>query len=172
MSRFANLSTYSWNSHIDGKPFQIKVFARNADEAREEVFAILAEIARVKPHYEALDKEIFSRYEKEYNERHNKKTTTPPPPVVKKTWAQVTTGTSPVEKTTEQLREEQAKLLESIPADFFNGCYASGTFDYTADKKMGYFGEEGQTIGDFIRTTEPKCCGPVRAVSFRSCLDG
>jgi hypothetical protein len=172
MSRFANLQTWSWSNCLDGKPFEIKVFARNVAEARQEVFAIFAEIERVKPHHEALEKELYSRYEQEYNESHNKKTTAPPP-VVKKTWAQVTTGTSPVEKTTEQLRKEMDALVKNIPADFFNGCYAAGTFDYTSDKGLGYYDDDkSKTLGDFIRTTEPKCCGPVRSVSFRSCLDG
>jgi hypothetical protein len=168
MSRFSNLQTWSWNNSIYGKPFEIKVFAHNPEEARKEVFAILAEIERVKSHYEALDKELFYRYDKEYN-----KTTTAPPPAVKKTWAQVTNETSPIEKSIEQLREEQAKLLNAIPADFFNGCFASGTFDYTSAKGLGdYDDDESKTLGEFIRTTEPKCCGPVRTVSFRSCLDG
>jgi hypothetical protein len=179
MSRFANLSTYSWSKHIDGKPFQIKVFACNVDEARREVFAILAEIARVKPHYEALDEEICRRYREEdhkqfrhrYGEKQDESNKVTPPPV-KKTWAQITTGITPAEKTTEQLRKEQAALMEGIPADFFNGCYAASTFDYTADNFLGDYGEKDKTLGDFIRTTEPKCCGTVRSVSFRSCLDG
>lgn len=152
MSLFKHLKTYSWSNCIYGKPFEIKVFARNAEEARREVFEILAEIARVKPYYDALDKEIWSRYHKMDD---------------KKTLAQVTNGTSPVEKTTEQLREERAGLVANIPADFFNGSYAADTFDYTANQSIG-----SKNLGEFIRTTEPTCCGPVRTVSFRSCLYG
>jgi hypothetical protein len=176
MSLFSNLKTYSWVNCIDGKPFEIQVFARNPEEARREVFAIMAEIARIKPRYEALVEEIYRRYQ----ELDDKKTTKTPLPV-KKSWAQVTNGTSPVEKTIEQLREERKTLEKSIPADFFNGCFAASTFDYTADKVMdGYGGYDDQpadpdmskTLGYFIQTTEPECSGPVRTVSFRSCLDG
>jgi hypothetical protein len=169
MSLFSNLKTYSWGNCIDGKPFEIQVFARNPEEARREVFGILAEIARVKPHYKALEAEIYRQYE----QGHNKKTTPAPAPALKKSWAQVTNGTSPAEKTIEQLREERDTLEKSIPADFFNGCFAAGTFDYTSDKGLGdYDDAESKSLGDFIRTTEPTCSGPVRAVSFRSCLDG
>ena len=166
MSLFSNLKTYSWRSCIEDKPFEIKVFAHNPEEARCEVFAILTEISRVKPHHEALDKELWSRYQ----EMDGKKSAKVPP--VKKSWAQVTNSTSPVEKTTEQLLEEIDALYNAIPADFFNGCYAASTFDYTADKLMDSYGDMSKTLSDFIRTTEPKCCGPVRTVSFRSCLDG
>lgn len=179
MSLFNNLKTYSWNNCIDGRPFEIQVFARNPEEARREVFAIMAEIAQIKPHYEAVDKEIYRRYqEKEdkeiyrrYQEKEDKKTVKAPLPV-KKSWAQITTGVTPAEKTIEQLREERNTLEKSIPADFFNGCFASSTFDYTADKVMCRYDDTSKTLGDFIRTTEPMCEGPVRTVSFRSCLDG
>ena len=175
MSLFKDLKTYSWGNCIDGKPFEIQVFARNVEEARREVLAIMAEIARIKPHYEALDKEIYRRYQ----EMDDKKTAKAPPPV-KKSWAQVTNGTSPAEKTIDQLRKERDALEKSIPADFFNGCFAASTFDYTADKVMdGYGGydndqpaDTSKTLGYFIQTTEPECSGPVRIVSFRSCLDG
>jgi hypothetical protein len=164
MSRFANLSTYSWNNSINGSPFEVKVFARNPEEARQEVFAILAEITRVKPLYEALDKELSCRFHKE------QKTTTPP--AANKTWAQVTGGASPAEKTTQELRDEQAALLKSIPGDFFNGSFRTWTLDYTADKPLGYYSGSNMTLGEFVQTTEPRYCGPVHAVSFRSCLDG
>jgi hypothetical protein len=167
MSLFSNLKTYSWNNCIDGRPFEIQVFARNPEEARREVFAIMAEIARVKPHYEALFEEIYRRYQ----EKEDKKTAKAPLPV-KKSWAQITTGITPAEKTIEQLREERDVLEKSIPANFFNGCFAASTFDYTVDKVMCRYDDTAKTLGDFIRTTEPECEGPVRTVSFRSCLDG
>ena len=167
MSLFKDLKTYSWGDCIDGKPFEIQVFARTPEEARREVFAIMAEIARIKPHYEAFDKEIYRRYQ----EKEDKKTAKAPLPI-KKSWAQVTNSTSPVEKTIEQLRKERSALEKSIPANFFNGCFAASTFDYTADKVMCRYDDTAKTLGDFIRTTEPECEGPVRTVSFRSCLDG
>jgi hypothetical protein len=170
MSRFSNLLSYSWKNCINGKPFEIMVFARTVEEARQEVFAIFAEIEHIKPRYEALDKEISSRIEKEYNKK-----TTAVSQVPKKSWAQVTSSTSPAEKTINQLYKEQASLAKDIPANFFNGCYAAGTFDYTSDKGLGYCDEDDKgdtTLGEFIQTTDPKCCGAVRTVSFRSCLDG
>ena len=63
------------------------------------------------------------------------------------------------------LREE---LLSQVHADFFEGCFAPGAFDYTADTIVGL---ENQKLIDFLKT-EPKCSGPVHLVSFRSCLDG
>ena len=156
MSLFGNLQTYSWHNGINGRPFLIQVFAHNPEEARREVFAIMAEIARVKPLYESLEEEIWRRF-KEMAAAHGKKT-----------WAQISTA----EETIQELRKEQAVLLEGIPADFFNGCYAASTFDYTTDKVLYNYNDEDRRLGDFIRTTEPECYGPVRTVSFRSCLDG
>jgi hypothetical protein len=43
------------------------------------------------------------------------------------------------------------------------------TIFYKPDRVVG---DRDQTLADFIRTTEPTCGGPVRMVSFRSCLDG
>ncbi len=62
------------------------------------------------------------------------------------------------------LREE---LLSQVHADFFEGCFAPGAFDYTGDTIVGL----NQKLIDFLKT-EPKCSGPVHMVSFRSCLDG
>jgi hypothetical protein len=159
MSRFASLKTYSWTNSIHDNPFEIKVFARNPEEARQEVFAILAEIERIKPHYKALQEEFFSRHKKEYDEEYNNK----------ETCAQVTTDTSPVEKTIKQLEEEMRALEQEIPADCFNACDASEIFNYTADSVMTNYIDVPKRLGEFIRTTEPNYCGPVRTVSFRSC---
>jgi hypothetical protein len=71
----------------------------------------------------------------------------------------------------QQRRKLRDELLSKVHADFFEGCYAAGAFDYTADTLLGSY-QEGPTLIDFIRKTEPTCCGPVRMVSFRSCLDG
>ena len=127
------LQSYAWKSSIECDPFEIKVFAHTIDQARCEVFAILDEIARIKPQYEALSaaKKAMQLVEHEL------------------------------------LEAKQEALRAEIPADFFNGNYAVSTFGYTFNRMTG----EGLTLGDFIRTTEPTC-GPVRHVSFRSCLDG
>ena len=154
MSRFANLLTWSWTDYIDESPFEIKVIALNAEEARQEVFAIFAEIARVKLIYDALEQAIHE----EMSEKNR--------------------------NTIDQLRAEQAQLEANIPADFFNGAYASSTFDYTEDRTMSRLQETADaisghispddmsgTLGEYIRDTEPECCGPVRMVSFRSCSE-
>ena len=152
MSRFANLLTWSWTDYIDESPFEIKVIAHNAEEARQEVFAILAEIARVKPLHMALEQAIKDTYRNR------------PAILTEEIAAQV-------ENITAQLSAEQAQLVANIPADFFDGAYASSTFDYTEDHVMSRHDDMPGTLGEYIRDTEPECCGPVRIVSFRSCSD-
>ena len=152
MSHLASLLTYSWSSFIYGKPFEIQVFAHNTDEARQHVLAILDEIARIKPDHEALEKTCGEKYEEAY-----------------KVYRGNPAAESPL-RSIDGFREQLRATADKIPANFFNGCFAATTFDYTPDQIIGL--EEDTTLAEFIRTTEPKCSGAVRLVSFRSCLDG
>jgi hypothetical protein len=152
MSHLASLFTYSWRSFINGKPFEIQVFAHNATEARQHVIAILDEIARVKPEHEALDKAYGEAYAKYYEASRGNPA-----------------AESPL-RSVDGFREQLRATADKIPANFFNGCFAAGTFDYTPDQIVGL--DDETTLGEFIRTTEPTCSGAVRLVSFRSCLDG
>ena len=161
MSRFSNLLTYSWSSTIDDNPIEINAYGRDVEEARREVLAILAEIARIKPEYDVLEKEAYARVANSLEE-------TLVAPKTPKNWAQVA-GSSPKPRSFHAIREDQRALIAHIPANFFNGSFSASTIDYTPDRIVG---SRDQTLADFIRTTEPTCEGPVRMVSFRSCLDG
>lgn len=161
MSRFSNLLTYSWSSTINGNPIEINAYGRDVEEARREVLAILGEIARTKPEYDALEKEGDECVAKSFEKTLAISTTL-------ENWAQVT-GSSPKPRSFRAIRDKQRALIGQIPADFFNGAFSASTFDYTPDQIVGH---RDQALGDFIRTTEPTCGGPVRMVSFRSCLDG
>jgi hypothetical protein len=143
-----------WPSEFGSNPFEIKVFAHNVEGARKEVFAVLDEIARQKSEYQELETEIKACLHEQSIELKSQGNTDRWPPTQRK----VT-----------DLREKQKALVAKIPANFFNGCFASGPFDYTADAELRFADE---TLGDFIKNTEPRCLGPVRMVSFSSCLDG
>lgn len=146
--------TYIWCSEFGYNPFEIKVFAHNVEEARKEVFAVLDEIARRKSEYQELEAEIDACLYEESMELKSRGNTD--------RWL-------PTPKKVTELREKQAALVAKIPANFFNGCFASGPFDYTKDAELR---SADKTLGDFIKNTEPQCLGPIRMVSFSSCLDG
>jgi hypothetical protein len=173
MSRFSNLLTYSWSSSIDDNSIEINAYGRDVEEARHEVLAILAEIARIKPQYLALEKEGNECAAKSVKKAFVATIPEPAP----KNWAQVVGDAEKKTRSFGKIREDQRPLTAQIPADFFNGAFSASTFDYTPDQVVGEdCGEDcgmgKQTLSDFIRTTEPTCEGPVRMVSFRSCLNG
>jgi hypothetical protein len=158
MAMSGNMLTYTWCSSFGSDPFQIKVFANSVEDARSEVLGVLDEIARQKSEYQDLQKEIDACMYEERVTLLGRRAEWENPP------KRATTLTY------SELQAKQDELAAKIPASFFNGCFAAGTFDYTADAQLGYEGET--TLGDFIRNTEPKCMGPVHKVSFSSCLDG
>lgn len=149
--------TYIWCSEFGHNPFEIKVFAHNVEEARKEVFAVLDEIAHQKSEYQELETEIGACLYEENSKFHwgNADVENPPKRLTSLTFT--------------ELRKKQAALVAKIPANFFNGSFASGPFDYSTDAELRFTDE---TLGDFIKNTEPRCLGPIRMVSFSSCLDG
>jgi hypothetical protein len=145
MSLSSNLLTYSWSSFIYEAPFEIKVFAHSADEARQQVLDILDEITCVKPEHEALDKAYGEAYTKLRESRDGP--------------AEVN-----LSRVVNWCHEQLRATVDKIPANFSNSGFAATTFDYTPDQIVGL--KEETTLGEFIRTTEPKCSGPIRMVSF------
>ena len=68
-------------------------------------------------------------------------------------------------KPREQLAAERNRLFNGIPANFF---YSVNTFEYKAGLILDDRDPNSLTLGEFIRKTEPKYCGPACPVSFRS----
>ena len=178
MSHMSHMLTYIWCSEFGTNPFEIKVFAHNVEEARKEVLAVMDEIARWKSEYTDLDYMICACLVKEALELKSCAADSDHNPLdlassmFDSSWPPHRNGRNdlpPTPKNVTEIRAKQAELVAKIPANFFNGCFASGPFDYTADAELRFADE---TLGDFIKNTEPRCLGPVRMVSFSSSLDG
>jgi hypothetical protein len=187
MSQISTMLTYSWSNTIRGSPFEIQVFAHNVEEARQEVFAVLDEVVRNKPEYEALDKEYGDISDKYYNE-WRKSASCPQgqqnpvltplsesmDKLLDQMWdksepeGQQNPVLTPLSENMDKLLDQMRNVCERVPANFFNGCFATSSFNYTPDMIIG---SEGMTLAEFISNTEPICGWPVRKVSFRSCLD-
>lgn len=144
-----NLKTFKWYGDIDFKPFEVKVFAGSVEEARKEVITILEHIDVLKREHDELRNKLKEKCKFDETTRCMKYYC----------------------DDEEVVRARLKEIALSIDADFFNGSFALSEFDYHSDAMVSV--KEGEVrLIDFIRTTEPLCKAPIRAVSFTSCLDG